>query len=140
MCCGAVSKQRSVCGVAARTLKLRVTPGAAAYVVSPAWEAWIWQLPAETSVSVSPLTVQTAGVDDARLTARPDVAVATNRGAGVPSVWSPGDAKLMVCAVKAAAATAKAPSATRRAVSRESSHRRSPVTSRVHAPWTAPMA
>lgn len=65
------------------------------------------QLPADTSVSAVPLTVHTAGVDDAKATVSPVLAVATRAGAPTPRVWPPGEAKLMVCVVNAAAATWK---------------------------------
>ena len=71
--------------------------------MSPAWLAVAEQVPALSSVSVLPLTVQTAGVMEAKLTARPEVAVAANGAAAVPRVWLPGAVKLMVCANSPAA-------------------------------------
>ena len=71
----------------------------------PAWLANSVQLPAASKPSVLPLTLQVAGVRDANATTKPDVLVATNGAGAVPSVWLPGDAKLMVCASSAAAAT-----------------------------------
>ena len=62
------------------------TDEAAAYVVLPAWLALAVQVPALSSVSVLPLTVHTAGVVDAKLTARPEVALAASSGAAVPRV------------------------------------------------------
>ena len=71
----------------------------------PAWLALMVQVPAATSVSVLPLTVQTLGVVEAKLTGRFELAVATNAGGAVPKVWLPGEVKLMVCAVSGAAPT-----------------------------------
>ena len=68
----------------------------------------IEQVPAATSVKVLPLTLHTAGVMDARLTPRPELALATKAGGSVPRVWSAGVAKLMVCASKGAAPTVMA--------------------------------
>ena len=53
------------------------------------------QLPAANGVSVLPLTVHTEGVVEANATARPESEVA-DKVAGVPTVWAPGDAKLML--------------------------------------------
>ena len=71
---------------------------AARYAPFPAWLALMLQVPTATSVSVLPLTVQTLGVVDAKLTAKPELAVATSAGGVVPSVWLPGEVKLMLCA------------------------------------------
>ena len=89
-----------VCAVsgAATTWKVCDTVGAPRYALLPAWLALMEQLPTATSVSVLPLTVQTLGVVEAKLTASPELAVAASAGGVVPSVWLPGEAKLMVCA------------------------------------------
>ena len=79
------------------TVTVRVTVAAAATLALPAWLAARVQLPADTSVSVVPLTVQTAGVLDVKVTAKPALDVATSAGAGVPRVWLPGELKVMVC-------------------------------------------
>jgi hypothetical protein len=50
--------------------------------------------------------VQTPVVVEAKLTARPEVAVAESVS-GVPTVCAPGLAKVMVCAVSGAALTVK---------------------------------
>lgn len=84
--------------VACATVKLRLTDGAALYVLLPACEALMLQVPADTSVSVLPLTVQTKGVLELNSTPRPDVAVADRAGGVVPSVCVAGAEKLMVCA------------------------------------------
>ena len=72
----------------------------------PACDAVIEQVPAARNVAVAPLTVQTLAVVEAKLTVRPEVAVAV-RLSGVPTVCAPGLAKLMVCAVRLAAFTVK---------------------------------
>lgn len=92
---------------AGATLKVCVTGVAAEVVVLPAWLAVTVQLPAVSNVSAVPPTVHTAGVDDANDTVNPVLAVATRAGAAMPRVWPPGEAKLMVCVVSAAAATWK---------------------------------
>ena len=64
----------------------------------PACDAVIVQVPAETSVSVVPLTVHTEGVLEVNCTLRPDVAVAESAGGATPMVCVAGAVKLMVCA------------------------------------------
>ena len=51
----------------------------------PACVAWIVQVPAAASVTVDPATVQTVGVVDAKLTERPEVAVALTAKGAVPN-------------------------------------------------------
>jgi hypothetical protein len=63
-------------GVAASTVKLLVTGAAAAYVLLPACEAVIEQVPTAMNVAVVPLTVQVCGVSDAKATGSPELAVA----------------------------------------------------------------
>ena len=63
-----------------------VTGVAAVKLALPAWLAVMLQVPAATSVTVLPLTVQTLAVFDVKLTARPELAVATSAGAAVPRV------------------------------------------------------
>ena len=70
----------------------------------PACEAVMVQLPAPTSVSVLPLTVQTEEVVEANCTVRPEVAVAESAPGVLPIVWLPGNVNVMLCA---ACATAK---------------------------------
>jgi hypothetical protein len=68
-------------GFADWTVKLCVTVGAAPYITpSPGWLAWMLQVPPAKSVAVEALaeTVQTAGVAEAKLTGRPELAVAVN--------------------------------------------------------------
>ena len=84
-----------------------VTGVAAANPALPAWLAVILHVPAATSVTVLPLTVQMLAVFDVKLTARPELALATSAGAAVPRVWLPGAAKLMACAAGAGAAMVK---------------------------------
>jgi hypothetical protein len=91
-----------VCGVRA-TSKEFETFGAAARVASPAWLATTVQVPAAASDKVVPLTVHTAGVVEANATVKPEVAVASSGAGAVPRTWLPGDAKVMVCGISAAA-------------------------------------
>ena len=105
---GAVKLMVCVVRGAAATLKLRVTGVAALKLALPAWLAVIEQVPTATRLTVAPLTVQTDGELDAKLTAKPDEAVATSAGTGVPRIWLAGAVKLMVCAYGAGGATAKA--------------------------------
>jgi hypothetical protein len=56
----------------------------------------IEHVPAARKVAVEPETVQTPVVDEAKLTVRPEVAVA-ERVSGVPMVCAAGVAKAMVC-------------------------------------------
>ena len=53
-------------------------------MVLPACVAWIVHGPTETSVTVATDTVQTAEVVEAKLTTRPDVAVALSVNGAVP--------------------------------------------------------
>ena len=73
----------------------------------PAWLALTVQVPAATSVSVLPLTVQTLGVVDVKDTVRPDVEVAASAAGAVRRVWLPGDANVIVCGVSGVAPTLK---------------------------------
>ncbi len=54
------------------------------------------QVPTATSVTVAPDTVQTGEVVDAKLTARPDVAVAFTVKGVVPNTWFNNAAKVIV--------------------------------------------
>ena len=98
-----------VCAVsgAAATLKVFEIGAADAKMLLPAWLALIVQLPAVSSVRVVPLVVQTPVVVDTNDTVRPEEAVATSAAGAVPSVWLPGETKVMLCAVSGAAATLK---------------------------------
>lgn len=87
--------------------KLWLTGVAAAKLALPGWVATTVQVPAATSVSVVPLVVQTPGVDDERLTGKPELAVATNAPGALPSVWVPGELNWIVCAESGCAATEK---------------------------------
>jgi hypothetical protein len=53
------------------------------------------QLPTAMKLAVAPLTVQTAGVVEAKDTVSPELAVATSAN-GVPTVCAPGLAKVIV--------------------------------------------
>lgn len=83
---------------AGATLNERTTGTAAENTVLPAWLAVTLQLPTLTRLSTVPLTVHTAVVVELKLTARPEVAVATRAAGCTPRVWLPGELKLMVCA------------------------------------------
>ena len=63
----------------------------------PAWLALTVQVPAASSVNTVPLTLHTLWVVDSNNTGKPEVAVASKAAGTLPSVWLPGDAKLMVC-------------------------------------------
>ena len=65
------------------------------------------QVPAASSVTCVPLTAQTAGVKETKLTGRLEVAVALIVNGAAPSVWFASAPKAMVWAVRAAAVTAK---------------------------------
>lgn len=93
--------------LACNTVKLRDTIAAASKAVLPAWLAVTAQVPALTSVTVVPLTVQTLGVVDAKDTARAELAVALRAGGATPQLVLAGLAKVMVCADSGAAATVK---------------------------------
>src|SRR5579862_6511212 len=55
------------------------------------------QCPVATSVTVFPETVQVVGVADAKLTVRPDEAVAVRLNGGLPRFWLGSGANVMVC-------------------------------------------
>lgn len=73
---------------------------AGAKVAFPAWLAVTVQEPAATKLNVVLLTVQTLGVLEAKVTARPELADALSAAGAVPMVWLPGDANVTVCAVR----------------------------------------
>ena len=54
-------------------------------------------VPAARNVAVVPDTVHTAVVDEPKVTANPELALADN-ASGVPTVWVPGATNVMVCA------------------------------------------
>ncbi len=66
------------------------------------------QVPAVANVALVPLTVQTLAVWEAKLAARPELAVAESVS-GVPTVCVPGLANVMVCAYCAPAEDPRAP-------------------------------
>ena len=53
-------------------------------------------VPAVTKVAFVPLTVQTLVVSEAKLTDKPELAVADSVS-GVPTVWAPGALNVIVC-------------------------------------------
>jgi hypothetical protein len=88
------------------TVKLWDTGVAAAQEPLPACKAWIMQVPAVANVAVVPLTVHTLVVCEAKLTARPELAVA-NSVSAVPTVCVPGELNVIDCGFKAVASTVK---------------------------------
>jgi len=62
------------------------------------------QVPAVRNVAVVPLTVQVLVVCEAKLTVKPELAVATSVS-GVPTVCVPGLLNVIVCGVRLAAFT-----------------------------------
>jgi hypothetical protein len=99
---GAVPKGRSASDPKAMvwlpgvTWKLRFAGVAAAQLVLPPCAAWMVQGPAATSVTVAPDTVQTDGVVEAKLTAKPEDAVAPTVNGAVPKGWFESAPKVMV--------------------------------------------
>jgi len=77
-----------VCAVggAAAMGMTRETVVAAAKLLLPAWLASMMQVPTASSVSVLPLTMQVLGVVEAKLTAKPELALAIRAGGAVPRV------------------------------------------------------
>lgn len=61
----------------------------------PAWVALMVHVPLEIVLMVNPVTVQTPGVSDSRVTVRPDVAVAPDAN-DCPFVFVPGLLNVMV--------------------------------------------
>jgi len=74
-----------------------VTAGAAAYPVPPGWVAVMAQVPMANRFTVFPETAQMDGVVEARLTGRPDEAVALTAMDVTPETWLGTAAKVMVC-------------------------------------------
>ena len=66
------------------TWKLWLTGDAAAKLALPACVAWIVQVPAATSVTVEPDTVQTSVVCELKLTGKPDEADALTENGVAP--------------------------------------------------------
>ena len=86
----------------ALTVNVRLTGVAARYALLPAWLARMVQLPVAMNASTpSEVTVQTAVVEEVKVTSRPEVAEApplTSRRSGVePKFCEPGLAKVMIC-------------------------------------------
>ena len=67
------------------TWKLWFTGAAAAQLVLPACVAWMVHFPAATSVTDVPDTVHTVGVVEAKLTAKPEDAVALTVNGAEPN-------------------------------------------------------
>jgi hypothetical protein len=64
----------------------------------PAWLAAIEHPPPATIVTVFPTTVQTEVVAEAKLTAKPELAVTVSVNGAAPKLTSPGAPKAMVWA------------------------------------------
>ena len=64
----------------------------------PAWLAVIEQEPPATIVTVLPATVQTEVVVEAKLTGRPELAVALTVNGAAPKLTLPSAPKVIVCA------------------------------------------
>lgn len=77
-------------------VKERCTCGAALNVASPLWLALIVQVPAETSVTVVPETVQVLEVADVKVTESPLEAVAEILKAAIPNVLLDIELKVIV--------------------------------------------
>ena len=69
--------------------------GAALNVPLPDWLAVIVHVPANNMEAVLPETEQILGVDEEKLTAKPELAVAVRETVAFP-VWAPGLLKLIV--------------------------------------------
>jgi hypothetical protein len=81
------------------TVKVCVTGVAARKELLPDWLAVMEQVPVAIRFIVPPDdTVHTVGEFDAKVTVRPDVAVALSVTEVVVSIWPGGAGKLMVCA------------------------------------------
>ena len=93
--CGGIAGKLIVC-TAGVTVKLWLTFGAAFQFALPACDAWIVHVPTATRVTVLTLTVHIDVVSDAKVTVRPEVAVAVSVNVPLPSAWLPGAVKLMV--------------------------------------------
>jgi hypothetical protein len=96
----ALSAPNAIVCDAGLTVKLRVTGVAGAKLALPAWLAVIEQDPPPTIVTVVPETVQTEGVVEAKLTARPELAVAPTVNAEAPYVASLSGSNVIVCGGK----------------------------------------
>jgi hypothetical protein len=94
------------CNGAAFTVKLCDTGVAAAQEALPACEARIVQVPAVANEAVVPCTAQTLAVSEAKLTGKPELAVA-NSNSEVPAACWPGELNVMDCGFKGAAPTEK---------------------------------
>lgn len=95
----------TVC-VVRETVKVRLTLVAGKNDALPACEATTMQSPWASSVNVVPVTVHTVGVVLAKVTGRPELALAVSAPGSVPKVWlTAGPVKVMVCAAMGAGAT-----------------------------------
>ena len=67
----------------------------------PGWLAVMEHVPMATSVTVTPETVQTEGLLEASVTARPELAVAVRVGGVELSVTAPNAPNVIVCGASA---------------------------------------
>ena len=96
VCVPGLAKVIVCCCRVAVTEKVWEMEMAAAKVALPACEAVIVQLPPAMNEAVVPATIQTLIVEEAKLTARPELAFA-ERLSGVPTVWLEMAGKVIVC-------------------------------------------
>src|SRR5712671_4023615 len=82
---------------AALTVKLWVTGVAVPNTPFPDCVAVTEQTPPPTAVTIAPATVQTAGVLEARFTARPELAIALIAKGDTPKITSGSGTKVIVC-------------------------------------------
>lgn len=78
------------------TAKVLDTVVAAWKLALPAWLALTVQLPTPTNVRVVPLTVQTPGVVEVNVTAKPELALALKAAGATPKVCPAGAANVML--------------------------------------------
>jgi len=94
---GTVGKAAKLIVCAARlTVKLWVTGGAAAKLPLPFWLAWTEQIPPEMMARVVPVAAQTAGVEVAKATGRPEEEVAESVMGETPKVTLKSGPKVIV--------------------------------------------
>jgi hypothetical protein len=86
----------------ARTVNERVTSVAAAKVELPAPDAVRIQVPGATRSTVRPVTVQTSGVDDAKVGVTFDVAVGATVKSAAVEIWLTMAGKLIMFAFRTA--------------------------------------
>jgi hypothetical protein len=78
------------------TVKPWLTGVATAQLALPNCVAWMVHVPAPTSVTVTPDTVHTGEVIEAKLTANPELALALTANGAAPNTWLDKAPKLIV--------------------------------------------